>query len=1096
MLTRELNYKNKSDHYGSYMQLTLNDMRNLNRLLDKNYNKFSEELDLKAILKKANLAILKLAKNKIFEHVTLNHIIQLGTLLRRGDDFCKRTSLSFIFSLIDMADKQESKNNPFNQIELRYLLFETLKKLINNENFIKLGSNLVWNDEKKRINEYLQTCQPVSTDQLNSFLKKFTPELNRLIMSGALTDFIKNINKIRFVADNDNTGLGEEAKKVLAYIVEDYDVIPDHLGIFGLADDLQVYDSFLTKISDEDNARKQLDEFLFSDDSTMSLFFEREDKISQYNNLAASSPHINYVISSLKYLIENNKKRILAILPDNNLLGLIFVLNLLTINKKNKNINLETRNINIGDTIYFNLRTKSIGVKYLGEHNTEPGLIKVCDVEKNQTNSNSSLTMPKFAMDLCSLKPKSKKIIEDASLIMEWQQTKIDFVPQHIIFSNLDKKIFYLTRKNKFENYSKYLKPFGQKISNFVNFQYKSQNRNDEKDFENSLPVISVFSDAEYLVETLDEIVQSQPIGNSNCVVVSDEPILMRNFIEMFSDGFGNEDVTLVFLSSMEENYLNDMLLNRNFLPVHYPSQISSFSQVDHRIRYNDELSNLEEKFYKSTKKINTTYREIKSKVFEEFTNNLTQSLKNHFQTDRTITQKLIFRLLQVKDEIFTKWLPPTEVEKQASMDLLNDTKQLLFLEMNDNLHLKKLYDLFSNNEDEILNLYKSRGIPLYLNFNNDKKFSILVSDRKSSIYLNKRLEERNILNAKVVSFQDLKGQYLSEQLIVPHQLGKKINKYLCQNNTADDIIFFLFESENKDYQYQSKKILRDINKYKKLTKSSFERTSISSLIKEVKNVPEEKITSVQISEYENSILEDLVPNAKNSNTSEVVDATPFFLDNKSKLLLITPNSTVFTITEDDKNKKVFGSKNASQLDEGEKICLPLDSKADMFEELAKSFSPEYSSIKNKATVWKKELRILHRNAFRGDIMELTEFLKNNGIKREFGTVKNWLLDDVMIAPLKYAEVLEKMKNLPVRERFKKEIKENINMIEKCYKMRRETSDKILDIMNKSGNVTESNNVLKIIFRDASLQLGVHEISAITEIKKVSIDQLWQVNDI
>ena len=51
MLTCELNYKNKSDHYGSYMQLTLNDMRNLNRLLDKNYNKFSEELDLKAILK-------------------------------------------------------------------------------------------------------------------------------------------------------------------------------------------------------------------------------------------------------------------------------------------------------------------------------------------------------------------------------------------------------------------------------------------------------------------------------------------------------------------------------------------------------------------------------------------------------------------------------------------------------------------------------------------------------------------------------------------------------------------------------------------------------------------------------------------------------------------------------------------------------------------------------------------------------------------------------------------------------------------------------------------------------------------------------------
>ena len=368
------------------MQLTLNDMRVLNRLLDKNYNKFSEEFDTEIILKKANIAILKLAKNKIFEHVTLNHIIQLGTLLRRGDDFCKRTSLSFIFSLIDMSDRYDSNSNAFKQIELRYLLFETLKKLSNNENFIKLGFNLVWEDEKQQIDKYLQTCQPVSKEQLNSFLKKFSPELNRLIMAGALTDFVKNIKKIRLVGDNDKTELGEEAKKVLSYIVEDFDIIPDHLGIFGLADDLQVYDSFLTKISDEDNSRKQLDEFLFSDDSTLSLFFEREDKFSQYNNLAASSPHINYVISSLKYLLENNKKRILAILPDNNLLGLIFILNLLTINKKNKNINLETKNINIGDTIYFNLKTKSIGVKYLGEHKSEPGLIKVCDIEKNQKN--------------------------------------------------------------------------------------------------------------------------------------------------------------------------------------------------------------------------------------------------------------------------------------------------------------------------------------------------------------------------------------------------------------------------------------------------------------------------------------------------------------------------------------------------------------------------------------------------------------------------------------------------------------------------------------------------------------------------------------
>jgi len=1097
MLTCKLKLKKRSSiNYRSHMQLTLNEMRNLNRLLDSNYNKYVEDLNIELILKKVNTSILKLAKHKIFEHVTLNHIIQLGTLLRRGDEFCRRTSLSFLFSLINMADEKNSNYDAFCQIQLRFLLFETLKKLSENENFIKLGSNLVWEDEEQKIDEYLLKCQPVSTEQLNSFLKKFSPELNRLIMSGALTDFLSNINKIRYVADNDKTELGTEAKKVLSYIVEDFDVVPDNLGIFGLADDLQVYNNYITKITDKDNSKKQLEEFLFSDDSTLSLFFERGDKISQYNNLAASSPHINYVISSLKYLIENNKKRILAILPDNNLLALIFILNLITINKKNRNINSEIKNINVGDTIYFNLKTKSIAVKYLGEHQNVPGLIKVCDIEQNHTNFNSSLTMPKFAKDLCTLKPKSKKIITDASLIMEWQQTKIDFVPQHIIFSNLDKKIFYLTRKNKFENYNKHLKPFGQKVSNFINFLYKSQNRNDETDFENNLPEVYIFNDAEYLVETLEDIVQSKPIGHSNCIVVSDEPVLMRNFIDMFSDGFGNDHVDLVFLSSMEENILNDMLLKRNFQPIHYPSYISSFSKVDHRVNYNDELSNLEEKFYKSTKKINVTHRNIECKIFEEFIKNYIQTLRDHNQSDNNVTLKLIFKLIQVKNELFMRWLPPTETEKQENSQLLEDTKRLLTLEMGDNLNLKFLHNLLSNNEIEILNLYKSRGVPQFLNFNNDEKFSILVGNKKSSIYLNKRLEELNIFNAKVIAFQDLKGQYLSEKLIIPHQLGKKINRYLSQNNTADDILFFLFKSENRDYEYQSKKSFKEINRYKKLTKNSFNQTSASSLIKEVQNIPEEKTNPLQISEYENNILENLVPNAKSYNTAEVVDATPFFLDNKSKFILITPNSTVFAVTEDEKNKKVFGSKNASQLEEGEKICLPLDSKADMFEELAKSFSPEYSSIKNKATIWKKELRILNKNAFNGNLIELTEFLKNNGIKREFATVKNWLLDEVMIAPLKYAEVLEKMKNLPVRERFKKEIKQNISFIEKCYKMRRETSQKILDIMNKSSNVTEQGDTLKIMFRDASLQLAVHEISAITEIKKVQVDQLWQVNDI
>ncbi len=1082
---------------GLFMQLTLNEMRDLNRVLDVNIKKFNENIDVLLTLKEVNKSILRLSQKRIFENVTINHIIQLGTLLRRGNQACRKISYSFMLSLIQTSSKADLNNIAYYQIQLRYLLFETLKKLSSNEEYLKLGSNLVWMDEKEKVKQFLLNCQPVNKNEIKDFVKKFSPELSRFIASGALTHFIKNIKKIIYIAEDTQSQFNLEARKVLSYLVDENDVISDTYGIFGLADDLQVYEDFITKISDDDNTKKQLGELLLFDDSTLSLFFERTHKISEFRDLAASSPHINYIISSLKYLIENNKKRILAILPDNNLIGLILILNLLTLNKK-QSIKNEKKNLKYGDTIYFNLRSRSIEVKYLGEHKEAPELIVVSDVENNQKNSNTSLTLPKFAIELSTNKPKSKKVISDASLIQEWQNTKIDFVPQHITFSNLNKKIFYLTRKNKFENYQNFLKPFGQKLSNFINFQYKSINRNDEESFENNLPEVNVFSSAEFLIDTLDDVVQSQKTEYQNFIVICDEPILARQFMEMFSDGFGNENVELIFLSSIEENNLNDVLLNRNFLPIHYPSQISSFNPVEHKINYDDELSKLEEKFFKSTKQINKVNHPISSKIFDDFTKNLIEMFKNHRQSDKNVTEKLIFKLFQIKDDIFTNWLPFTELEKHSCRKILSETKELLKLEYNDNENLFNIFNILNDHEEDILNIFVQRGVFRYLNFNSEFKYTILDAKKSSSIFLNKKLIDLNILNAKVISFAELKGQYIDEKLIIPFQLAQKINKYLCQNNTADNIEFFLFKNEFQDFEYQSRKSLSEVNKFKKLTKNTFNQTSISSLIKEVKEEPKEKISSVQISEYENNFLEDMVPDTKNVNFTEIVEAIPFFLDNKSKLILITPNSTLFIVEEsgNSNNKKLFKTKNASQIDEGDKICLPLDSKADMFEELAKSFSPEYSNTKNKATTWKKELKILYRNSFESNINQFTEYLKNKGIKREVGTVKNWLSDEIMIAPLKYEEILQKMKNLPVRERFKREIKENITFIDKCYKMRRETSDKILDIMNRSGNISITDKIIKIMFRNASLQLAVHEISTMTQLKKVSVDQLWQVNDL
>ena len=103
---------------GLFMQLTLNEMRDLNRVLDVNIKKFNENIDVLLTLKEVNKSILRLSQKRIFENATINHIIQLGTLLRRGNQACRKISYSFMLSLIQTSSKADLNNIAYYQIQL------------------------------------------------------------------------------------------------------------------------------------------------------------------------------------------------------------------------------------------------------------------------------------------------------------------------------------------------------------------------------------------------------------------------------------------------------------------------------------------------------------------------------------------------------------------------------------------------------------------------------------------------------------------------------------------------------------------------------------------------------------------------------------------------------------------------------------------------------------------------------------------------------------------------------------------------------------------------------------------------------------------
>ena len=75
---------------------------------------------------------------------------------------------------------------------------------------------------------------------------------------------------------------------------------------------------------------------------------------------------------------------------------------------------------------------------------------------------------------MCTMAPKAKKVIEDTSLITEWQKSRHDFIPTHVTFSSRGYKIYFLTRKNRFEELRKSIRPFGLSLDSVVDFDYQT----------------------------------------------------------------------------------------------------------------------------------------------------------------------------------------------------------------------------------------------------------------------------------------------------------------------------------------------------------------------------------------------------------------------------------------------------------------------------------------------------------------------------------------------------------------------------------------------------------------------------------------------
>ncbi len=1093
-------YQVKAHVGNSIMQLTLSEMRRLNGLFNRNHSRedlLNATADL--ILKRSNENILNALSTNSFDPALLNYCIQIGTVLRKSEGTLAMLSRAFFYSLNDILEKKDT-HHAQQIVDTRFLIFETIKKAKRSDQFLDLGGKIVWFDEEEKIRDLLDSIQPneITPNEINNFWALYKKELNQFMIAGNVFNIKNLLKEIISVAKKINLPHALEARKVLRYLVLSNDVIPDHLGLFGLADDLHVINNFCIKLHGADPTHQLLHEFTNFSDTALSTFFERKNSEIGISKLTASSPQINYILSTVKYLYENETKKILAIVPEPGVLGFLLILDMLTVTGK-QSIGLANDNVKVGDKIFFNLPRKSIVVKYLGEHENYPDLFWVGDIDSNKSEKDTKSTLPKFALSMCTKIPKAKKIIEDSALISEWQKSRHDFIPAHITFSGRGAKIYFLTRKNRFESLKTEIQPFGLELPSFIDFDYQTDDYSEAENYKTSRPKVTVFSNPEMLIERIEE-------DNKNVFIVSDEPVLANDFLKMFTDGFGNEEINFIFISTLEDVNLNEIATQHKFSHVYFPSQLKNLDKINHNIVFNDTLSKLEDKYFRSTKEKKLLFHEKESDVFLSFSENYFEVLKEKDANPNLISDKIIRKLFQARTKFFSRWIPFNENEKEEVLIFIDEVLELLSKEYEDSQSLRNLYNLFKQNCDELINVPIRRGVYQFLLEHQNDDLIVLEQRSTSKNKSQKFIDEEGLENVQSMSVAEIKGQFLNCKLLVPYHMNKKTNRYLNQNNTADTVDFFLFKNEEKEFYSHGKRIAKTINRFERETRKTFARMPVSRIFEKIKidDVQETKEVKdtksfEEISEYENAFLNSKIRFTDSSNFLDSVDALPVFLDEKKSIIMLRPSSKILQMTETYENESSsfdFIENKAADLVEGDKVCVAANSKSDIFEELAIRTNKNYTSIKFKAASWRRELQEIFERAFHGNINNFASYLKMHGIKREIPTIKNWFVDSVMIAPRDYKNVLNSMLKLNVSDDFKKGLGNTLDAIEKCYKLRRESSAEILKILNSKSNIKIRENEISLTYGQVNLNFMIHEVDFIGETKNVPLDQLWVVNDL
>lgn len=869
-----------------------------------------------------------------------------------------------------------------------------------------------------------------------------------------------------------------ESGKALRYLIENNDVLPDDLGLFGMADDIYVLERAALKLGGFKTGENLLFEFEGYSSSIKGLLLEEDGK------LVPLSLATRLMLSSMNFLIESDKKRFVFALPEPGPSGLLALLYLF-FEAPNKAKSEFTFPI-VGTNIYFPVWNGYVEAKYLGE--------KIVASEKFHVVSfddagNSSKYMRRDQFRNCVIEPRqNRRIFNDQHHLQQNTDVEVSALFDGVKRKTADMPfIIFLTQKNRFLHFFNEISPFGESLSTIFDVRYHTRTGSVDE-FGRGDNEINVFSDAESAREFFMKNIEKNP------TVICDVADLGEHFLEQLGGLALDQAKNLIFFFSDSEKTPLETCRRNEFVFCCHGSAYADFPMVRHSLEGKQSIGSFEKKLVTSYLRPVIERLEFESELVDRFLD-LSYLVKK--SSSAAGEAYIVSKIGLVSRSTIASVIPLCENERQKCADHMSELAE--WLEMLDRDDADNLINFLDENRDALLNLPSDRNLVGTI-----KEHSVEAVFARSTPELkrlNAYLASHNILSVETCSLTALGMKSYDGNLLVPVMPASgSQTRFLCQTKISERLLLNFTTLEEKMFNRLVSQAVKWQTALECANRQTFKNT------RTIRRMPPEaefdfaQALKEKIDEVDNTLLNSIRNDARqNANSSsnavrDVAVACVHQVAGENKVVFFPPRARVICI---DEIESKFIEKSVKSILEGDIVLLRLGGKGDPYDEICSlTYPEEFSDTKKWAVRWRERLR---KYSLSNDLHleSLQQRLVETGLKRGIPTIKGWLQNSATVAPADPKESIKAIYALPFNGYPESEVEHVLAAIDKIYSMRRDASEELLKYLGRENpaDFLDAEEVAIRLPTSEFVMRVVHLGEPLGEIE-VPASSLWDVQEL